>query len=83
MKIAEEEKVVPEVIAELSTPFFKEVFDFFYDYSEEKGKEMLFNFKLFIFEKKFVKDSKDTDTKAEMRKAQTPMDVMNAVMKLK
>jgi hypothetical protein len=44
---------------------------------------MLFNFKLFIFEKKFVKDSVDTDTKAEMRKAQSPIEVMNAVMKLK
>ena len=83
MKIAEEEKVVPEVIAELSTPFFKEVFDFFYDYSEEKGKEMLFNFKLFIFEKEFVKNSTNTAVKAEMRKAQSPFEVLNAVMKLK
>ena len=83
MKIAEEEKVVPEVIAELSTPFFKEVFDFFYDYSEEKGKEMLFNFKLFMFEKDFVKISKNTEVKAEMRKAQSPLELLNAVMKLK
>ena len=82
MNIAKEDGLVKEVVAELSTTFYKEVFDFFYNYSD-KEKEKLFNFKLFIFEKKFVKDSKDTDTKAEMRKAQTPMDVMTAVMKLK
>ena len=44
---------------------------------------MLFNFKLFIFEKEFVKNSIDTETKAVMRKAQSPIEVMNAVMKLK
>ena len=82
MNIAKEDGLVKEVVAELSTTFYKEVFDFFYNYSD-KEKEKLFNFKLFIFEKKFVKDSKDTDTKAEMRKAQSPIEVMNAVMKLK
>ena len=82
MKIAEDEGMVKDVVAELSTPFYGEVFEFFFNY-DDKQKEMLFNFKLFIFEKKFVKDSKDTDTKAEMRKAQSPIEVMNAVMKLK
>ena len=82
MKIAKEDGLVKEVVAELSTQFYDEVFEFFFNYSD-KQKEMLFNFKLFIFEKKFVKDSKDTDTKAEMRKAQSPIEVMNAVMKLK
>ena len=82
MKIAKEDGMVKEVVAELSTPFYGEVFEFFFNYND-KQKEMLFNFKLFIFEKKFVKDSKDTDTKAEMRKAQSPIEVMNAVMKLK
>ena len=82
MKIAEDEGMVKDVVAELSTPFYGEVFEFFFNYND-KQKEMLFNFKLFIFEKKFVKDSVDTDTKAEMRKAQSPIEVMNAVMKLK
>ena len=82
MKIAEDEGMVKDVVAELSTPFYGEVFEFFFNYND-KQKEMLFNFKLFIFEKKFVKDSKDTDTKAEMRNAQSPIEVMNAVMKLK
>ena len=82
MKIAKEDGLVKEVVAELSTQFYDEVFEFFFNYSD-KQKEMLFNFKLFIFEKKFVKDSVDTDTKAEMRKAQSPIEVMNAVMKLK
>ena len=82
MKIAKEDGLVKEVVAELSTQFYDEVFEFFFNY-DDKQKEMLFNFKLFIFEKKFVKDSTDTDTKAEMRKAQSPIEVMNAVMKLK
>jgi len=82
MKIAKEDGLVKEVVAELSTQFYDEVFEFFFNYND-KQKEMLFNFKLFIFEKKFVKDSTDTDTKAEMRKAQSPIEVMNAVMKLK
>jgi len=82
MKIAEDEGMVKDVVAELSTPFYGEVFEFFFNY-DDKQKEMLFNFKLFIFEKEFVKNSTDTDTKAEMRKAQSPIEVMNAVMKLK
>ena len=82
MKIAEDEGMVKDVVAELSTPFYGEVFEFFFNY-DDKQKEMLFNFKLFIFEKEFVKISTDTDTKAEMRKAQSPIEVMNAVMKLK
>ena len=36
-----------------------------------------------IFEKDFVKNSKDTETKAIMRKAQTPLEVINAVKMLK
>ena len=82
MKIAKEDGMIKEVVAELSTPFYGEVFEFFYDY-DDKQKEMLFNFKLFIFEKEFVKNSKNTEIKAEMRKAQSPIEVMNAVMKLK
>tara|TARA_B100000902_G_scaffold111033_1_gene112414 strand:+ start:433 stop:909 length:477 start_codon:yes stop_codon:yes gene_type:complete len=82
MKIAKEEGLVKEVVAELSTKFYDEVFEFFFNY-DDKQKEMLFNFKLFIFEKEFVKNSTDTETKAIMRKAQSPIEVMNAVMKLK
>ena len=82
MKIAKEEGMVKDVVAELSTPFYGEVFEFFFNY-DDKQKEMLFNFKLFIFEKEFVKNSTDTETKAIMRKAQSPIEVMNAVMKLK
>ena len=44
---------------------------------------MLFNFKLFMFEKEFVKNNTDTETKAEMRKAKSPLELMNAIMKLK
>ena len=82
MKIAKEDGLVKEVVAELSTKFYDEVFEFFFNYND-KQKEMLFNFKLFIFEKEFVKNSTDTETKAVMRKAQSPIEVMNAVMKMK
>ena len=82
MKIAKEDGLVKEVVAELSTKFYDEVFEFFFNY-DDKQKEMLFNFKLFIFEKEFVKNSTDTETKAVMRKAQSPIEVMNAVMKMK
>jgi hypothetical protein len=82
MKIAKEDGLVKEVVAELSTKFYEEVFEFFFNY-DDKQKEMLFNFKLFIFEKEFVKNNTDTETKAVMRKAQSPIEVMNAVMKLK
>ena len=82
MKIAKEDGLVKEVVAELSTKFYDEVFEFFFNY-DDKQKERFFNFKLFIFEKEFVKNSTDTETKAVMRKAQSPIEVMNAVMKLK
>ena len=82
MKMAKEDGLVKEVVAELSTKFYDEVFEFFFNY-DDKQKEMLFNFKLFMFEKDFVKISKNTEVKAEMRKAQSPLELLNAVMKLK
>ena len=82
MKMAKEDGLVKEVVAELSTKFYDEVFEFFFNY-DDKQKEMLFNFKLFMFEKEFVKSNTDTETKAEMRKAKSPLELMNAVMKLK
>ena len=82
MKLAQEDGLVKEVVAELSTKFYDEVFEFFYNYTD-KQKELLFNFKLFLFEKEFVKTSKDTETKAEMRKSKNPLELLNAVMKLK
>ena len=46
MKMAKEDGLVKEVVAELSTKFYDEVFEFFFNY-DDKQKEMLFNFKLF------------------------------------
>ena len=82
MNMAKQDGLVREVVAELSTKFYDEVFEFVYNYTD-KEKEMLFNFKLFMFEKEFVKNNTDTETKAEMRKAKSPLELMNAVMKLK
>ena len=43
---------------------------------------MLFNFKLFIFEKDFVKNSKDTETKARNEKSTTPLEVIKTNVKM-
>ena len=82
-RIAQADGLIQEVTAELSTKFYKELYDMFYDYNEDKMKEKLFNLKLFVFEKDEVKNSQDTDTKAAMRKAATPLEFFNEFKKLK
>lgn len=82
-RIAQAEGMIQEVTAELSTKFYKELYDMFYAYDDDKMKEKLFNLKLFIFEKDEVKNSQDTETKAAMRKAATPLEFFNEFKKLK
>jgi len=71
-----------QVKAGLNTPFYKELTNFLFEYDDDK-KEELFNLKLFVFEKEEVKNSQDTESKAAMRKAQTPLDFFSAFSKLK
>ena len=82
-RIAEAEGILNEVKAGLNTEFYKELYKFFYEYDDSKSKEELFNLKLHVFEKDLVKDSKDTETKANMRKAKTPLEFFNELSKLK
>ena len=54
---------------------------FEFDESDKSKKEDLFKLKLKIFERDEVKDS-DDGTKAEIRKAKTPLEVLVAYKKI-
>ena len=55
---------------------------FEFDESDKSKKEDLFKLKLKIFERDEVKDSDDRATKAEIRKAKTPLEVLVAYKKI-
>ena len=49
---------------------------------DRKVKEFMFMTKLQLFEQQKVKDSKDTKTKSALRKAKTPLEMMELAVKL-
>ena len=54
----------------------------FNPFDSEKYTESLFNLKLSVFELDFVKQSKKRKLKSEIRKAETPLQILNATMKI-
>ena len=55
---------------------------FFTEFDSEKYSEALFTFKLSVFELDFMKKSKNRKVKSEIRKAKTPIEILNGVMKV-
>jgi len=54
----------------------------FGDFNSEKYSESLFNLKLSIFELDFIKESKSRKIKSEIRKAKTPIEILNGTVKI-
>tara|TARA_Y100001937_G_C7101134_1_gene322590 strand:- start:486 stop:1058 length:573 start_codon:yes stop_codon:yes gene_type:complete len=55
---------------------------FFNQFDSEKYSESLFTFKLSVFELDFMKKSTNRKVKSEIRKAKTPIEILNGVMKV-
>ena len=49
---------------------------------DRKVKEFMFMTKLYLFDLQEIKDHKDTKTKASLRKAKTPIEMMRHAVKL-
>lgn len=64
------------------TKFFNVLVGAIFNY-EEEDKESLFALKIALFELDFIKDSKDKEKKAELRKAQTPIEVLQVAFSMK
>ena len=55
---------------------------FFKEFDEETMKEELFTAKLSIFEQEFVKENASSKQKSDIRKAKTPLDLLNFVSQI-
>lgn len=53
-----------------------------FDFNPDNQKELLFQFKLNVFEMDVVKNLKDTKVKAKIRKADNVIDIVKEVLKL-
>jgi len=66
-----------------TSDFHKILADMIFDpYDEEIHKEKLFFFKLQLFEKDFMKNSKDKEGKKKVRRAATPLDALKAAIEI-
>lgn len=65
------------------TKFHTAMMDFLFNFKEDQEKEDLFAFKLASFELDVVKNCKDKDQKAAIRKAQSPLEVVKAISEIK
>ena len=82
MRAAKEEELAQKVISDLSKEYFKEMYQFFVEFDED-NLEKLFNLKLYCFEQDFIKQSKDTELKKQLRLAKTPFEALSIVYKIK
>ena len=83
MNIAKTEGWVYEVNTENSRAAVKALLtNVFGTFDEEKDKEALFFMKLEVFDLEFMRDIKDRKAKAEIRKAETPAQVLELVCKM-
>ena len=81
LKIARDQGLVYDT-HKSETKFHTAMMNFLFNY-QDKDKEDLFAFKLASFELDIVKNCKDKDQKAAIRKAQTPLDVVKAISEIK
>lgn len=81
------DKPVIEIGENMSTNNMSEVMKLiptilFGDFNSEKYSESLFNLKLAIFELDFIKQSQSRKIKSEIRKAKTPIEILNNTVKI-
>ena len=81
LKIARDQGLVYDT-HKSETKFHTAMMDFLFNY-QDKDKEDLFAFKLASFELDLVKNCKDKQHKAAIRKAQSPLEVVKAISEIK
>tara|TARA_Y100001972_G_C7586341_1_gene293996 strand:+ start:354 stop:887 length:534 start_codon:yes stop_codon:yes gene_type:complete len=77
LKIQTEKDIREKIYADISDMIFSDEVP-----KDRKVKEFMFMTKLQLFEQQKVKDSKDTKTKSALRKAKTPLEMMELAVKL-
>lgn len=93
IKIAKQDGLIIDPVAyydsdtqssKLDTKFFGQTLQLlFNDFDVEKQKEDLFIIKLAAFELDMVKNSTDRERKSQLRKAKTPLEVLNTLIEMK
>jgi len=82
LRIAKEQGLVYDT-NKTETKFHTAMMDFLFNYKETEEKEDLFVFKLASFELDIVKNCKNKEQKAAIRKAQSPLEVVKAISEIK
>ena len=66
-----------------TSDFHKVIVDMIFEpHDEEIHKEKLFFLKIQIFERDFIKESKDKDAKKKLRRAKTPIDALKVAIEI-
>jgi len=81
LQLAKKEGLIVET-NKADSKFFNMMIDSIFNYKED-DKESMFALKIALFELDFIKDSKDKEKKAAIRKAQTPIDVLQVAFSMK
>ena len=68
---------------EITEDFYKLSFDFFINFDKDKINDKFFNFKLYLFELDFIKNSNDQELKAKLRKSLTPFEALQITIEIK
>lgn len=75
-RIAVKEGLVKRIVDNVDNDFFKLLFDFLLS-DKKEHIDRLFNFKIYIFEQEIVQNSKNEKVKTAIRKAKTPIEVLD------
>ena len=77
------EKTHSHLKNEITEDFYKLSFDFFINFDKDKINDKFFNYKLYLFELDFVKNSNDQELKAKLRKSLTPFEALQIAIEIK
>ena len=77
------EKTHSHLKNEITEDFYKLSVDFYVSFDKDKNNDKLFNFKLYLFELDFVKNSNDQELKAKLRKSLTPFEALQIAIEIK
>jgi hypothetical protein len=77
------EKTHSHLKNEITEDFYKLSVDFYISFDKDKNNDKLFNFKLYLFELDFVKNSNDQELKAKLRKSLTPFEALQIAIEIK
>lgn len=68
---------------EITEDFYKLSNIFFIGFDKDKNNDKLFNFKLYLFELDYIKNSNDQELKSKLRKSLTPFEALQIAIEIK